>query len=1529
MKRTLLVIFFICIAYELLLQNKITAQSPTFRKSYDVTLFDIAGGMVQATSGDYLFAGGGIQAILTDINSAGVVQWSKNYNSGFVAQFNDIKKVSTGGYILCGSSSSNGAILTRVDVNGNLMWSMKYQYPNGGGHSSSENANAVIETSDGGFLVGGSVDYFWDGVSATTIDTTSAMGFKVDASGNLLWNKVWPITNTTKADEHFINDVAESTDGYFFVGESADESQSYDTDGDLPRDALLIKTDKSGTTQYIRRWGHGGTTSQGINSAITLTTGANAGKILLGGYDDISAFLITVNGTGSTPTMGSFNRKLSGNFLNNYILTEIMENSDGNYSLMGTHLSNLMNLYTMIVKINSSTGASIFGKDYPPIGLSSILPRGGIASDGGYFTSQLDQQVTGFNFNIIRTDANGDIGISATGCTPTSLSPSTGGYGVTLTTPASAEYSSMTASSTTPTITNVTPTEVVHCVNIPCVPPAAANNVVANPNPICQSQSTIITASGTATGVTYYVYAASSGGTTIGATPLTISPGTTTTYYIETSLNSSPTCVSTTRTPVTVNVNIPPTAEAGSIQTICVGSMVTLAGSIGGGASSATWSGGTGTFSPNATTLNAVYTPSGTEVTAGTVTLILTTDDPAGPCIAASDNVVITINALPTVEAGPNQIICEGSTVTLAGAIGGGATNATWSGGAGSYNPNSAALNAVYTPSATEITAGTVTLTLTTNDPAGPCNAVNDNMTIAINTQPTVDAGAPQTICAGLTVSLAGTIGGGASSATWSGGTGTFNPNAATLNAVYTPSATEISAGTVTLTLTTNDPSGPCSEKSDNVAITINPQPTAEAGNDQTICAGSGASLAASGLPGSSYTWNNGAGNNANVTVYPPFTTTYTVSVVDANNCGTASDFVVINVTQLPVINLNPDTICKGSTYQIPLSISNYLSVLWSTAGTGSFNNATLVNPVYNPSAADDGTGSVTLTVTVTGNSPCGTSTGQIQLALLQPSPPVLTNADTSICQNAPAIILTGSPSGGTFSGTGIASNQFNPSAAGAGAHVITYTVSDSHSCTNSSADTINVWPLPTANAGANQNICKGSGATLTATGLSGSSFIWNQNAGNTSSVTVFPLFTTTYTVSVTDSNSCGIATSNVVVNVIPLPVITASSDSICKGNTYQTNISVTNYSSLNWSTSGSGSFNNSALLNPIYTPSQSDAAAGNVILTITASGNQPCGNVIDSIKLTILPLPLIDFSDSLPSKCLNSAPINLNSATPAGGTYSGVGVSNNTFNPVVAGVGQHSITYSYTDVYGCTNSDINTIKVNPLPNVTLPLFNNLCVTGSPFTLNGGNPQGGNYYGNYVVNNVFNPNNAGVGQHTILYVFTDNLGCTDTATGGILVVSEVTLTSDAPDNSVYIELGQIVNFTTTPANQGNYVYSIDSTVMQSGTSNLYATNILESSNTVFVVLNNACGDSLRINVKPVPNAFVPFNIDGINDIFMPNVNLTIINRWGEELYKGNNGWDGKYKGQNVSPGTYFYLIKITGLNSEEKNFTGTVTLIGK
>ncbi|HNG94699.1 MAG TPA: SMP-30/gluconolactonase/LRE family protein, partial [Acidobacteriota bacterium] len=352
---------------------------------------------------------------------------------------------------------------------------------------------------------------------------------------------------------------------------------------------------------------------------------------------------------------------------------------------------------------------------------------------------------------------------------------------------------------------------------------------------------------------------------------------------------------------VTITINPVATVNAGPDQMICAGSGATLAGSFGGSAASATWSGGAGTFTPNATTLTAVYTPSAGEVSAGTVTLTLTTNDPTGPCGSVTDTVIITIIAGPTANAGPDQTVCASSpAVLLAGSIGGSASNGTWSGGAGSFTPNNTALNAMYTPTAGEIAAGTVILTLTTNNPGGVCGAGSDSMTITIVPLAIVNAGPDQTVCSGSGVTLAGSFGGGASSATWSGGGGTFVPNASSPTATYTPSAGEVTAGTVTLTLTTNDPVGPCTAVSDTVTITINQAATVNAGPDQTICAGLNVILAGSrGGSATTATWSGGSGT------FAPNTTTLNATYTPSPAEMTAG-FVTLTLTTDDPVGLCP-----------------------------------------------------------------------------------------------------------------------------------------------------------------------------------------------------------------------------------------------------------------------------------------------------------------------------------------------------------------------------------------------------------------------------------------------------------------------------------------------------------------------------------------------------------------------------------------------------------------------------------------------
>ncbi|MBL0100821.1 MAG: hypothetical protein IPP49_12930 [Saprospiraceae bacterium] len=113
-----------------------------------------------------------------------------------------------------------------------------------------------------------------------------------------------------------------------------------------------------------------------------------------------------------------------------------------------------------------------------------------------------------------------------------------------------------------------------------------------------------------------------------------------------------------------------------------------------------------------------------------------------------------------------------------------------------------------------------------------------------------------------------------------------------------------------------------------------------------------------------------------------------------------------------------------------------------------------------------------------------------------------------------------------------------------------TVTVTDALGCTSIDAVTINVYPAPTVDAGANATICNGQSIILTASASSGTApytYNWGTTLGIGQSKTVSPTTTTTYTVTVTDAKGCT-ATDNVIVTVGSNITLTATGASICQG---------------------------------------------------------------------------------------------------------------------------------------------------------------------------------------------------------------------------------------------------------------------------------------------------------------------------------------------------------------------------------------------
>ena len=982
------------------------AQLNTFRASFDLGGFDITGGMVETPAKEYVIAGVNTTSLplfgnVMKVDSAGTMLWAKAYAGGFGTNFTDIKNVSTGGYIVTGSSSSGGggAILVRLDNNGNVLWAKRYQLPNiGAGNNSSEFGNAVIETSDGGFLVGGGVDYFWDNVSVNTVDTTTAMGFKTDAAGTLLWSQVWVIP-TANPDEHYINDVAESADGYFFVGQSSEGSGTLSSNGDYPSNALLIKTTTAGALTYIRRWGVGNANSEGINCAIRLTTGANAGKILLGGFDDVHAFLITVDGTGGAPVMGAFNRRLSGVVFPPRIVLvqDITEGLDGNYSIIGTQIEGLFaTFYSAVYKINSSSGALMFGRGYTPIGLSSIFPEGGLCTNQGYYMSMTDQQLSGFNYNIMRTDNLGQLGPGPAGCGSTALTPGTAGYAPALSTPANSIFNLATESSFAPVVSNVTPTKVPDCSNIACAKPPST--VSGSPTTICAGQNSTLTA----TGGTSYLW--STGATT---SVIVVSPTNTTAY---TATVSAGACDSIPA-PVTINVNpLPSVSVTPSAASVCYGQSATLTAS------------GGGTYLWNTGASTAVINPAPTAATNYTVTV--TSGFGCTKTAVASISIVST----PTASISGNFTVCSGSTATLT------------ANGGGTYSWNTGATTNPITP----VVTGAATYSVIVS--AGGCSdttAVNVNS----NSLPTAAISGNTNICIGSSATLNASGGG---TYLWSNGSTstiiTVNPTSATS---YTVTVTNGNGCTDTATTTVTAASPPsavvsgnttiCSGQSTTVSasggltyswntgattssisvspttgttysvivsvgtcvdtatsfVAVNSTPAANISTaGTTICAGQSATLTASG--GGNYSWNTGASTNI-ISVTPTINSSYTVTVTAANGC-TASASSSIAVTSVPIATINSSgssTICAGSI--VTLTAGGGTTYSWNPGGQT--NSSIVVNP-----AATTG-----YTVTAAN----GICTDIATITVNVNSSPSVTSANVSIAYGSTTTIAA-SPTGGT-----------------------------------------------------------------------------------------------------------------------------------------------------------------------------------------------------------------------------------------------------------------------------------------------------------------------------------------------------------------------------------------------------------------------------------------------------------------------------------------------------------------------------------
>ena len=901
---------------------------------------------------------------------------------------------------------------------------------------------------------------------------------------------------------------------------------------------------------------------------------------------------------------------------------------------------------------------------------------------------------------------------------------------------------------------------------------------------ICQSatpSAVTLTGATVGGGATTGAWSVTSGGGTLSSTAQTATPSLVTYTpamnfkgtVLLTLTTDAPTACAAVSASKTITINAAPTVNTGGSETVCQSPIplaITLTGAnIGGGATTGAWSitsgGGslsntTQTASPEAVT----YTPAANY--SGTTTLTLTTNALSGCSVTSAEKTII-INAAPTVNAGGTVTICQSltpSAIPLSDAtIGGGTTTAAWSiksGGGTLSNTAQTATPATvtYTPPANF--NGTVSLILTTTSLAA-CSTVSATKTITVDPASIVSAGSNQTICSNTTATMAGSFGGGASSAIWStSGSGIFNSSTPT--AIYTPSATDINAGTVTLTYTTNDPVGPCGTVNANIVLTIKKavvitnQPS-----NTSICASFPATLSVVAVgDGLTYQWYKGAApgtaivNSVNISGAQSTNLNfnqaslsddgiYYVEIRGASPCATVTSAQrTLNVDQAIIVSSQPvsQSLCNGSTVTFTVvadANGDPLSYQWRKNGAniiGQTASTFTINPIASGDAAN-------YDVVISG--PVGFTCSSVQSAIailtVTQSPTVTVNyAINSFCQTsttAQPITRTGTnaftggmysysiTSGGPTLSLDTSTGAITPSTSNSGTYAVTYTTPATGICVPVTSTTnVTITPIPTATISYTGSPFCNSVTPTQAVNLSGtntyiggtysapSGLTINSDTGAiTPSSSIAGTYTITYTGPAYGGCAPASATTSVTITPIPTATINYTGTPFCNSlsSTQPVNLTGTNaYTGGIYSAPGGLTINTTT---GAITPSTS--TAGNYIVTYSSPPNGGCASVLTTTTVTITPIPTATISYTGSPYCnsvTSTQAVTLSGTnTYIGGKYSAPGgltinSATGAITPSSSIAGTYIVSYEIPATGGCAIILVTTsVIINALPVAT------------------------------------------------------------------------------------------------------------------------------------------------------------------------------------------------------------------------------------
>jgi gliding motility-associated-like protein len=696
-----------------------------------------------------------------------------------------------------------------------------------------------------------------------------------------------------------------------------------------------------------------------------------------------------------------------------------------------------------------------------------------------------------------------------------------------------------------------------------------------------------------------------------------------------------------------------------------------------------------------------------------------------------------------TVSVSPNaQHLCFGSANTTVSASASGGTapyNYLWSTGA--------------ITSSISVGAGTYWVNVT--DASG-CLIASDTAVITQDALPILaNAGTDQQFCQQniTTVNFNGSIQ-TATGGIWSNGSGTYAPNNTALNAVYTPSAGEITAGSVQLILTTTGNNG-CPADQDTVLLQFAPFNAAIAMTTVNVsCNGLNNGEGHVSVNGTfapyQYSWDNGAltTDTFAINLAPGI---HQVQIINALGC---DSIITFNITEPAVLsaNLNAQTnnnCFGGQTGSASVSVSG---------GTAPYSYAWNAVPSQNGATASN-LSAGNYTCTITDQNGCFvnvnvtiTEPAQLTLALAEVEPNCFGSDNGSIS----SLVAGGTAPYSYDWSTGAQSVNIYDLVSGAYA----LTVEDANGCTVSNGTFLGQPSLLTGAISPTSIVCPNSPVTLgvTANGGTGNyQYDWIPNGQNSDTITEIAISNQVYSCSITDNNGCSILLSTmVIINLLDPSDLVASidDDQICLGDSigltavYNGNDPTV---TMSWENCPGCPTNTTLYLFP--------SANTSYVLSATNS----CGQTItDTVDVDVNQPPVIDLPILLASICPGETVSFLNNvANSASWDYAwnfGDGTTSTQMNPshMYNTQGTYEISLTITDENGCSSTitEGSQVIVNPQANAVFtsssleettldPTFelSNFSTNSSFYTWNFGDGTGSN-----VVNPIHTYNGAGMFQ---------------------------------------------------------------------------------------------------------------------------------------------------------------------------------------